>query len=89
MKPYIAMADQEQLNMEGATAKKSVSGSFFPWQDVFRTPESPTSYMALIGQIVASFIVSFKVALFATPQVKDDTWDLGVRIIPAGVLVGG
>ncbi|KAK4949891.1 hypothetical protein LTR10_011733 [Elasticomyces elasticus] len=68
MKPYIAMADQEHLNEEGATAKRSVSGSFFPWQDVFRTPESPTSYVALVGQIVASFIVSFKVALFATPQ---------------------
>ncbi|KAK5040737.1 hypothetical protein LTR13_003038 [Exophiala sideris] len=88
MKPYIAMADQEHLNEEGATAKRSVSGSFFPWQDVFRTPESPTSYVALVGQIVASFIVSFKVALFATPQ-NTGTWTLTVRTIPARVLIGG
>ncbi len=95
MRPFIHMADQPDVQNPGAMPWKSVSGSFFPWQDVRITPESFTSYLVLFCQFIAFFIVSLKVALFATQPVSVDTqtltvtWTLVVRTYPAVILVGG
>lgn len=96
MTPYVNMADQEKRFRWGTPAKKeaggaepfkSVGGAWFPWQSVTVTPGA-MSIFALICQIVASFIVSFKVALFASTLV-DDHWILTPRFWPSAVLVLG
>ncbi len=93
MRPYIAMADQNGVLTPGAVPWRSVSGGFFPWQDVFVTP-GLTSWLSLFCQFIASFIVSLKVALLATtlhpktPE-KDANWTLTLRTYPALALIGG
>jgi hypothetical protein len=93
MRPYIAMADQNGVLTPGAVPWRSVSGGFFPWQDVFVTP-GLTSWLSLFCQFIASFIVSLKVALLATtlhpktPE-KDANWTLTMRTYPALALIGG
>jgi hypothetical protein len=93
MRPYIAMADQHGVITPGAVPWRSVSGGFFPWQDVFVTP-GLTSWLSLFCQFIASFIVSLKVALLATtlhpktPE-KDANWTLTLRVYPALALIGG
>ena len=81
------MADQPGKPNPGASPWKSVSGRFFPWQNFFFTP-GITSFVALFCQIVASFIVSLKVALLAT-QMANNTWTLTVRTWPALILICG
>jgi hypothetical protein len=93
MRPYIAMADQKGVLTPGAVPWQSVSGGFFPWQDVFVTPGF-TSWLSLFCQFIASFIVSLKVALLATtlqPKTpdKDANWTLTLRTYPALALIGG
>ena len=87
IKPFIAMADQKGKPTPGSIPWKSVSGGFFPWQDIFITP-GLTSLLSLTMQFLVSFIVSLKVALLAT-QIQNDTWTLTVRTIPAVALVLG
>lgn len=87
IKPFIAMADQNGKPTPGSIPWKSVSGGFFPWQDIFITPGF-TSILSLTMQFLVSFVVSLKVALLAT-QIHDDAWTLTVRTIPAAVLVVG
>jgi hypothetical protein len=87
------MADQNGVLTPGAVPWRSVSGGFFPWQDVFVTPGF-TSWLSLFCQFIASFIVSLKVALLATtlhletPE-KDANWTLTMRTYPALALIGG
>jgi hypothetical protein len=87
IKPFIAMADQKGKPTPGSIPWKSVSGGFFPWQDIFVTPGF-TSFLSLTMQFLVSFVVSLKVALLAT-QIHNDAWTLTVRTIPAAALVGG
>jgi hypothetical protein len=87
IKPFISMADQKGKPIPGSIPWKSVSGGFFPWQDIFITPGF-SSFLSLTMQFLVSFVVSMKVALLAT-QIHNDAWTLTVRTIPAAALVGG
>ena len=87
MRPYIAMADQKGVT-PGVVPWRSVSGGFFPWQDVFVTP-GLTSWYSLLCQFAASFIVSLKVALLATTGHPNGTWTLTLRTYPALALICG
>src|SRR5436305_9679892 len=93
MRPYIAMSDQKGMLTPGAEPWRSVSGGFFPWQDVFVTPGF-ASWFSLFCQFIASFVVSLKVALLATtlqPKTldRDAHWILTMRTYPAIALIGG
>jgi len=87
MKPFVAMADQGGKTRSGALPWKSVSGAFFPWQDVSITPGA-SSFFSLFCQFAASFIVSLKVALLASDE-TDTGWILTVRFWPAFFLIIG
>ncbi|OCL11820.1 hypothetical protein AOQ84DRAFT_386557 [Glonium stellatum] len=94
MVPYVSMADQKDGVRIGSEPWKGVGGEWFPWQSITTTPKSFMSVFSLMCQFMASFIVSFKVALFAsTEHVDDDTnenyWVLTVRLYPAAVLILG
>lgn len=82
------MADQGGKITKGAKPWQSVSGAFFPWQDISITPKSFISVLSLVSYSVAHFIVSIKVDLFATQQIGG-TWMLTVRTGPAKALIGG
>ena len=91
MTPYVNMADQSGQANRGEIASRSVSGAFFPWQDLTVTKDF-TSLVSLVCQILASFIVSLKVALFATLKTGDahgSHWTLTVRFYPAMFLIAG
>lgn len=94
MVPFISMADQNGEETTGSRPWKGVGGAWFPWQSFTTTPKSFISLFSLLCQFVASFIVSFKVALFAsTEHIDTDTneayWILTVRLYPAVVLIAG
>jgi Protein of unknown function (DUF3433) len=87
MTPYVNMADQKRRKGRGAIHSRSVSGAFFPWQDI-TTTRGLIPVLSLLCQFMATFIVSLKVALFATVQQKG-TWTLTIRAYPAIILCGG
>jgi hypothetical protein len=96
MEPFKNMADQNGLESEGSKPWESVGGAWFPWQSFTTTPRSPISLISLMCQFMVSFIVSLKVALFATSggqYIDNDTqkpyWNLTVRFYPAIALIGG
>jgi len=94
MVPFVSMADQKGVAKLGSEPWKGVGGAWFPWQSFTTTPKSPISLFSLVCQFVASFIVSLKVALFAsTEHIDNDTneqyWILTVRLYPAAVLIAG
>jgi hypothetical protein len=94
MVPFTIMADQNGVETMESRPWKGVGGAWFPWQSFTTTPKSFMSIFSLLCQFVASFIVSFKVALFASaPHVDTDTkeayWTLTVRLYPAVVLIAG
>jgi len=87
MTPYVNMADQSGRKGRGAIPWRSVSGAFFPWQDI-TTARGLIPVLSLLCQFIATFIVSLKVALFATVE-QEGTWTLTIRAYPAFFLVGG
>jgi hypothetical protein len=94
MVPFVSMADQKGENPMGSEPWKGVGGAWFPWQNFTTTPKSSISFFSLVCQFVASFIVSLKVALFASAEyIDNDTneqyWILTVRLYPAAVLIAG
>jgi len=94
MVPFVDMADQKGLLTRGSEPCKGVGGAWFPWQSFTTTPKSSISFFSLLCQFSASYIVSLKVALFAsTPKFDPDTnepyWILTVRVYPAAVLILG
>ena len=95
MVPFVKMADQHGLLKTGSEPWEGVGGAWFPWQSFTTTPKSPISWFSLICQFSASYIVSLKVALFASTPPKYDTdtkepyWVLTVRVYPAAVLILG
>lgn len=94
MVPFVSMADQDGEENNGSKPAQGIGGAWFPWQSITTTPNSFISIFSLVCQLGASFIVSLKVALFASaPQVDDDTnepyWVLSVRLYPAAVLILG
>ncbi|OAG38520.1 hypothetical protein AYO21_07342 [Fonsecaea monophora] len=96
MKPFVAMADQGEIESSGKEPSKSVSGAFFPWQDISIT-RGLTSVISLLCQLMVGFIVSLKVALFASgpATVENDgeqataAWTLMLRAWPAFFLIIG
>jgi hypothetical protein len=88
MTPYVNMADQVDRYGLGAIPWESVSGAFFPWQDI-TISHRPMSMLSLLCQIGASFIVSLKVVLFATVKHANGSWSLTVRVYPALILILG
>ena len=96
MKPFIAMADQPESISTGQIPSKSVSGAFFPWQDI-TVSRGAMTIVSLLCQIITSFIVSLKVALLASgpAQVKGSgdqkvaDWTLTLRVWPAFFLIIG
>jgi hypothetical protein len=94
MVPFVSMADQKGEQSTGSRPWKGVGGAWFPWQSFTTTPKSFISLFSLLCQFVASFIVSFKVALFANVEHIDTDmnkayWILTVRLYPAVVLIAG
>ena len=94
MVPFVSMADQYGRETPGSEPWKGVGGAWFPWQSITTTPKSFISVFSLLCQFAASFIVSFKVALFASTQhIDKDTseqyWVLTVRLYPAAALIAG
>lgn len=94
MVPFVSMADQYGRETPGSEPWKSVGGAWFPWQSITTTPKSFISVFSLLCQFAASFIVTFKVALFASTQhIDKDTseqyWVLTVRLYPAAALIAG
>ena len=94
MEPFVSMADQFGEETAGSEPWIGVGGAWFPWQSITTTPNSIISFFSLVCQFVVSFIVSLKVALFASAQyVDNDThepyWILTVRLYPAVVLIAG
>ncbi|OAP65115.1 hypothetical protein AYL99_01087 [Fonsecaea erecta] len=95
MKPFVAMADQGETRF-GQEPSKSVSGAFFPWQDISIT-RGLTSIISLLCQLMVGFIVSLKVALLASGPAtvehsgEDATasWTLTLRVWPAIFLIIG
>jgi hypothetical protein len=96
MKPFIAMADQGERDSSGQIPSKSVSGAFFPWQDI-RVSRGLMTVISILCQIMVGFVVSLKVALFASgpAQVKESGdqevagWTLTLRFWPAFFLIIG
>lgn len=96
MKPFVAMADQEDHDTPGRQSGKCVSGAFFPWQDI-TVSRGLTTILSLICQIIVSFVVSLKVALLASgPAEIEDSgnkqqagWTLTLRVWPAFFLIIG
>ncbi|KUJ19635.1 uncharacterized protein LY89DRAFT_716177 [Mollisia scopiformis] len=94
MVPFVSMADQKGEENEGSRPWKGVGGAWFPWQSVTTTPWNILSIFSLVCQFVTSFIVSLKVALFASTEHIDPTtnlayWTLTVRLYPAIILISG
>jgi hypothetical protein len=94
MVPFVSMADQNGQQTTGSEPWKGVGGAWFPWQSITTTPKNFISILSLVCQFGASFIVSLKVALFASAPHVDSTtneeyWILTVRFYPAVVLIGG
>ena len=94
MIPFVSMADQKGEETMGSEPWKGVGGAWFPWQSITTAPKSSISVFSLMCQFVASFIVSLKVALFASAEhIDNDTneqyWILTVRLYPAAVLIAG
>lgn len=94
MVPFTSMADQNGEETTGSQPWKGVGGAWFPWQSFTTTPKSFISSFSLLCQCVTSFIVSLKVALFASAEHIDiDTnkayWILTVRLYPAILLIAG
>ncbi|CZR55637.1 uncharacterized protein PAC_05525 [Phialocephala subalpina] len=94
MVPFVSMADQKGEENEGSRPWKGVGGAWFPWQSFTTTPKNFLSIFSLMCQFITSFIVSLKVALFASTQHIDPTtnlayWTLTVRLYPAVILIFG
>lgn len=94
MVPFVAMADQNGKVNSGAEPWKCVGGAWFPWQSFTTTPGNWISFFSLVCQFGASYIVSLKVALFASSpgfdaDLNEPYWTLTVRIYPAGLLILG
>jgi hypothetical protein len=94
MVPFVSMADQKGVGTTGSEPWKGVGGAWFPWQSFTTTPKSSISFFSLVCQFVASFIVSLKVALFASTEhidskTNEQYWILTVRLYPAAVLIVG
>ncbi|KIW90136.1 uncharacterized protein Z519_09568 [Cladophialophora bantiana CBS 173.52] len=97
MKPFVAMADQGEQPSSGQDANKSVSGAFFPWQDISVT-RGTTPIISLLCQLMVGFIVSLKVALLASgpaikqigeQEIQTTGWTLTLRVWPALFLIIG
>jgi hypothetical protein len=94
MEPFVKMADQNGEQTTGSRPWKGVGGAWFPWQSFTTTPKTAISLFSLVCQFVVSFIVSLKVALFASVEHIDNDrnkpyWILTVRFYPAVVLIAG
>ncbi|KAF8847247.1 hypothetical protein BDZ45DRAFT_347841 [Acephala macrosclerotiorum] len=94
MVPFTSMADQNGQQTTGSRPWKGVGGAWFPWQSFTTTPKSFISLFSLLCQCVTSFIVSLKVALFASAEhIDTDTneayWILTVRFYPVVMLIAG
>jgi hypothetical protein len=94
MVPFVDMADQNNKQNPGSEPWKGVGGAWFPWQNITNTPKNFMSVFSLVCQLIASFIVSLKVALFASteqfdPKTNEQYWILTVRFYPAAALIGG
>ncbi|EXJ68560.1 uncharacterized protein A1O5_08354 [Cladophialophora psammophila CBS 110553] len=91
------MADQGEQASSGQDANKSVSGAFFPWQDISVT-RGTTPIISLLCQLMVGFIVSLKVALLASgpaikqigeQEIQTTGWTLTLRVWPALFLIIG
>ncbi|KAH8665112.1 hypothetical protein BGZ60DRAFT_565279 [Tricladium varicosporioides] len=94
MAPFVSMADQNGEQTTGSRPWKGVGGAWFPWQNLTITPKSFLSVFSLLCQFLATFVVSLKVALFASAHHVDNVtnqpyWLLTVRLYPAIILIGG
>lgn len=88
MKPFFEMADQNDKLTQGASPRKSVAESYFPFQAPFSTPPSFLIVFVFLRNVVVSFLVAFKGVLLATEE-SGSVWKVTIRTSVAIYLIAG
>lgn len=88
MKPFFEMADQKATLTQGATARKSVAGAYFPFQGLFITPPSFIYLFFYAVQFAVTFLVAAKSVLLGTEQ-SGSIWKVTIRTSAAIYLIAG
>lgn len=87
MLPFYRMADQKGQISQGASAAKSVGGSYFPWIFVSHSDDPWRKVIAQILLFAVSLLTTFK-SVFLGSQETEGGWILTVHPRPAYFLVG-